>query len=172
MTHAVIICGGRVGHLQAFCSRALDAWHGTRPIGTLIHGQCSDRRQKGRFIIPNMDEAKAIERDGGDPGWSADMCGDRWARRAGVPEIIPMPANWYPEAVGMMRKNRGPLDRGAGMKRNRAMAERLVQMGDDGAHVAVLAFAGGNGTDNMIETAAGLSLPVWRPLNGAWRRVR
>lgn len=68
----------------------------------------------------------------------ADSCGEMWAKLSHVPCTV-FPADW---------KRHG---KAAGPIRNRQMAE---------AADALLAFPGGKGTANMIETACSLGLRV------------
>ena len=57
------------------------------------------------------------------------------------------PANWKPQGPT------GPLDRGAGFKRNQKML-------DQGQPDLVIAFPGGNGTRNMAKIAAAQGFKV------------
>lgn len=65
--------------------------------------------------------------------------------------VEPYPASWRPDGP------RGPIDYGAGPKRNRVMLERLVALRDEGYTVGVLAFhdslESSRGTGNMVEIA-------------------
>jgi len=89
----------------------------------------------------------AIVMHGGASG--ADSLAHRWAVAARVP-AIPVPAPW------------GALGRGAGPRRNRAMALMALagaeSLGCDS--VALLAFPGGRGTASMIRTARDLGIRV------------
>ena len=48
----------------------------------------------------------------------------------------------------------------AGPKRNKQMALRLLELQKDGYEVFVKPFAGGTGTNNMIQTAINLNIKV------------
>lgn len=155
-----IVCGGRSGYAQAFVSRALDAWSARHPLAAVIHGACRDPRDPG--TNPPATEAEAIQRDGARDGWSADMCADRWARARGL-TVTPILADWHP--------NGGPLDRTAGPRRNREMLALLCATRDAApCPVAVLAFAGGTGTEGMVGLAHDAGVPVWRATETGWVR--
>lgn len=73
----------------------------------------------------------------------ADSLAGKWAQARGVKET-PVPANWYPQP--------GKLDRGAGFKRNRAMLKLRPDL--------VVAFPGGNGTADMVQTSRDAGIRV------------
>lgn len=78
---------------------------------------------------------------GGAPG--ADACGEWWARNRGLARdnrLRVMPANWYPQGP------RGPMDRGAGHKRNAEMAAV-------GTHLIAFWDGTSPGTKGMIDIA-------------------
>lgn len=70
----------------------------------------------------------------------ADALADAWARRQGFPVTV-FPADWKAEG------------RAAGPRRNQRML-------DEGKPQAVIAFAGGRGTADMIQRAKAAGIPV------------
>ena len=72
----------------------------------------------------------------------ADTLAGRYAEEAGIP-VEAYPADWHPKDSN---GRPGPLDRGAGHRRNRQM---LVE----GRPELVVAFPGGPGTANMVKRA-------------------
>ena len=81
---------------------------------------------------------------GAAPG--ADKLADDWAKAVGV-ERQPFPADW--DKFG---KSAGPI-------RNKRML-------DEGKPDAVVAFPGGDGTDDMVRRAEMRGLKVWKPYGG------
>lgn len=75
----------------------------------------------------------------------ADTLAARWAKSRGVP-CAAMPADWQKHG------------RAAGPIRNRAMADELLRRERSGARVAVIAFPGGVGTQDMIRIARDLGI--------------
>ena len=86
----------------------------------------------------------------------ADKIARAWAEARGV-KHDPNPALWYPR--GRDQK----MDKSAGHKRNRLMAEKLRAHEQCGERVAIIAFPGGRGTDGMVRIGRGLGLQVWEP---------
>jgi hypothetical protein len=70
----------------------------------------------------------------------ADLLADAWAKVRGIP-VDPYPADW------------ATYGRGAGPIRNRAMVA-------DGNVVGCVAFPGGKGTADMVETCRAHGIPV------------
>lgn len=168
-TMAIIVTGAREGARQTDVSRALDAWHSARPVGLLIHGDCEDPKcERPRQLgFDHHDDVVQWQTAGRYPhGLSVDRCAEQWARHRSL-RWHAMPADWYPHRQGFKR---GPMDRAAGPKRNRRMAQELRRYQQAGRKVAVLAFPGGNGTADMVRVAKSLGLPVWRAVDGQWRR--
>lgn len=168
----VIVCGSHEGARQRDVSGAIDAWHARRPVSVMIHGDCLDPDPDVCVAAATASDVIEMESQGRFPrGLSVDACADRWARGwfSACDRVVShrMPADWYPERQGARK---GRLDRGAGPKRNRRMANELKRYRDAGRDVAVLAFPGGSGTADMVKAAKALGLPVWRAANGEWRR--
>lgn len=72
----------------------------------------------------------------------ADTLADEWAARKGIDRLA-CPADWN-----------GPLKKGAGFARNQSMLE-------DHKPDIVVAFAGGNGTADMVRRALSANVPVF-----------
>ncbi|WP_348679852.1 DUF2493 domain-containing protein [Alcanivorax profundi] len=73
----------------------------------------------------------------------ADQLASQWAYQVGIDQVS-YPANWTAHG------------RAAGPMRNRRMLQH-------GRPQAILAFAGGRGTADMIRIAEQAALPVWQP---------
>lgn len=158
----IIVTGARSGARQADVSRALDAWHGARPVGVLIHGDCPDPDPRNAPLDGWVSAAECVAmgaRGEFPQGLSVDACADRWAR-AQLPRVVPhrYPAAWDVHGVA------------AGPMRNRWMANELARYRAAGCKVAVLAFPGGDGTADMVKAAHAQRLPVWRWRGAEWVR--
>lgn len=93
----VLVYGGRKFNDRSAVFNSLDALHKKRPIGLIVHGACSNRRDKvtGKLI------------------WSADMLGQEWAIFREIP-YCGWPAKW----------KTGRLGRGEGHARNQLMLDK------------------------------------------------
>lgn len=88
----------------------------------------------------------------------ADRLADRWAKNHGLKPLT-FPAAWYdltqPGAVIKTRADGTKYDVLAGFRRNQ-------QMLDEGKPDVVVAFRGGDGTDDMVKRAQAAGVPVVR----------
>lgn len=73
-----------------------------------------------------------------------------WAEARGI-VVRDFPADWYPG---------GKFDRGAGIKRNGMMLKGYHRLGALPRPDRLVAFDGGTGTNNAVETARKLEIPV------------
>ena len=126
----VLVYGGRTLNDREMVYYTLDDWHAATRITLLITGSCRSK------VILKSGENEII--------WSADELAEQWAKDNYVP-YIGVPAIWYPQGPT------GPLDKGAGPKRNTKMLERTKP------HAAI-EFPGGKGTADMHQklVAAGI----------------
>lgn len=133
----VLVCGGRTfGFVPAGVTKFTPAYN------SAVERANSERSQLARTLSALPGVTCIIH----GAAHGADELADMWAKRNFI-EPLPFRANWYPNGRS------GGLDRSAGPRRN-------ARMLTEGKPDLVIAFAGGKGTQNMIDQAIRAGVPV------------
>lgn len=134
----LLVTGGRDFTDGALVERVLFAVHRKHGISTLIEGGQISKR--------------------GNDRWGADWLCRQWAEHNGI-EVATFEADWRnvaaAGAVVKLSRSGMPYNAAAGPARNKRML-------DDGCPDAAVAFAGGDGTADMVRRCEDVGVPVWK----------
>lgn len=143
-----IICGGRTYTMTPYDWKRIDAIHESRP------SEVPPEMAGAALPTGPIECVYEGEADG------ADLCGRAWAESRGVP-WLGFPADWHPGG--------GPLDRGAGPKRNADMRDGRHSSGQVQPPELVIAASGGSGTADMVSKMRAAGRHVYE-LREPWQR--